>query len=379
MLKVKKITPYTRGNKRSIWRRALNLALSAALILILSGCGGEVDPVDYETLIQEYEQAINNLNNDLTLKNKEIEDLSLAKEDLKKENSGLKEENDSLKGENQALKDKIDTLNEDPALTDSLPKDTAYRIFYDEEGTLDVDGVTEAFQFSGVEDWKYVGATWSMLEHLDSVNMHKMGDYFVVLTQNGTHYLASANDYTKVYASGFGDPSTAGNIYANTLYQYDGLEYCPHYDSKNGGIDSPDGNAGYILELRDRDGLSTLYDFDTFEVLARDCSLYNNRLSWQLACKEGYIEPYKTESGKEEGAINYTVITKNGVNYMVDLNTFEVLAIDVKRVDCKMDEAGVRIITITHSDDKTTIYLNDAIKPLETDVLTRKLVHTKDE
>lgn len=372
MLKVKRVLPYTKGNRKNIWRSALNLTLSASLVVLLSGCAGDTAPVDYETLIQEYEQTIDDLNKALALKDEKIEDLSLAKDDLAKENDGLKEKN-------KALEEQVDTLNEAPALTDTLPADAAYRIFYDEEGTLDIDGVTEAFQFSGVEDWKYVGATWSMVEHLEPVNSHKMGDYFVVLTQNGMHYLASANDYAKVYASGFGDPSTAANTYAHTLYQYDNLGYSSHYDPKNGGIDSPDGNPGYILELRDKNGLSTLYDFDTFEVLARDCSLYNHGLSWQLACKEEYIEPFKTESGKEEGAINYTIITKNGVNYMVDLSTFEVLAIDVKSVDCKIDDAGVRVITITHSDGKTTIYLNDAIKPLETDVLTRKLVPKKDE
>jgi len=373
MLKVKKTQPYTKGKRKNgIWRKALNLTLYASLIALLSGCAGDTASVDHEKLIKEYEQKIDDLNKTLTLKDERIEDLTLAKDSLAKENDGLKKKN-------KELKEQVTALNEDPALTDTIPTDAAYRIFYDEEGTLDVDGITEAFQFSGVEDWKYVSATWSTIEHLDSVNMNKMGDYFVVLTQNETHYLASANDYTQVYASGFGDPRTPANTYANTLYQYDNLEYSSHYDPQNGGIDSPDGNPGYILELRDKNGLSTLYDFDTFEVLARDCSLYNQGLSWQLACKEEYIEPFKTESGKEEDPINYTIITKNGVNYMVDLSTFEVLATDVKEVDCQIDDAGVRVITITHSDGKTTVYLNDAIKPLETDVLTRKLVPKKDE
>ena len=330
-------------------KKSLIFLISMLVTISLSSCSSE------NTYISSLKMEISELSEDLEAEkenNKKLQDINNV---LKKENEALKEERNDIKEKQQN-----DTINYNM-------KDFAKRIFYNENGYLDVDEIGEAFQFKGVEGYQVIPEGPGTLAHLSPINPHYMGEYFGELNKDGVGYLVNASDYTDIKISGDGLAS---------INEHSEVAYCPYYDPKNNGKDSTEGYPGYILCVSNtpsvEDKTKTIYDFDTFEVLISDCTLRDNSLAWHMTDREIYIEPYLKENGYE-GEYNCTIIKKDGINYLVDYSSFKPLAEDVKDIECKIDDAGVRIVTITHSDGSETIYLNEALQPIQTDILTKKL------
>ncbi|MDE6284568.1 MAG: hypothetical protein K2M17_02385, partial [Bacilli bacterium] len=300
MLKVKSITTYPKKIGRSLKKKALLVVVASIAAVTLIACGSDTSQSeDYGTNVTALEMEIDRLNRVIGQKDKEIGDLHCTEEKLNrridilgKENDSLKEKNassnetiDSLTKKNEELQAKIEGEVQTSPVTNSIPKDYAKRIFYNEDGYLDVDSVGDAFQFTGVEDYQMEYHNPWENGYIVAVNPHKMGDYFVELAKDGVGYLVSATDYTDVKISGV----EFGKV--DDLYT---LVYCPYYDSKNGGKDSPEGYSGYILNIKNKDNVKdqrqTIYDFDTFEVLARDVILEDTSLfSYHWACDYKHI------------------------------------------------------------------------------------------
>lgn len=367
MIKIKKNEIYTKSiDKKRIWKNALLVLTSIVTVTSLSACSEKY----YEEEMENLKETIENLEDDLALKETEIENLHIEKEGLEETIKDLKKETANLETELlKSIPENNEEIEDDLSLTNGISKDSAYRIFYDEDGFLDIDYIGDAFQFSGAEDYQMTGKDGITISHQSPINLHKMGEYFVELRKNGVGYLVKATDYTDVLISGLG---------LERINELSTLVYCSYYDPQNGGKDSTEGYPGYIIGIRNKNSIDdkevTIYDFDTFEVLVRDCILDESSLAWQWGDRRNliHIAPFQTENGLQ-GEYYCTIIKKEGVNYLVDYSTFKVLAEDVEDFDCEFDEVGVRIITIEHSNGKKTVYLNDTLQPIETDVLTRKL------
>ncbi len=212
--------------------------------------------------------------------------------------------------------------------------------------------------------------------HLDEngkLVYEEFGPEFIEKEINGLKYLIKA-DTKEVVLSGYRN--------LGRLCCLDSIK------KENGGTDSNLGYSGYVLlAIYNVDGknLFSLYDFDDFKLLLKDCDLAGSSSFSQDIFTLFYIAPYdpKYRGCDDENAFTGRVfiVEKDDIRYFVDVNDFTkiVLSGDFTFYDINHSTTGNATVRYTdYSLHQDIIYTSEELIPKQSDVLQRALTKNED-
>lgn len=340
-------------------------------LISVSGCNNSSIEQENENLQSQIEMLEKeNLALDEALKN-----TASVVDKLTQEAVELQERLEQLEEENEQLQTAVDRMKTPSPVDNNLDLKHSISLFFN-GGKLEVDSISKAFQFkTEAKDMHYSAGYvvgYSYFPDLFGYTDMNVDGSYKIITKDGVKFLVDANDYTKVYLSGF-----------------DKLEspfYLKYHDPANGSLGSSGKYPGYVLPYYDALGRLYLADLNTFEILLyavdpidlSDCQYnsysenYASRSSLRnwFERKVMHFPAYDAGYNGNDKAGEYSgmafIFYKNGVPYCVDANDFsKVLAVQFDKITSTTDT-----IEISYADGRKDCYDADAFSPKTSNDLT---------